>query len=508
MRTQYPAGTKVNGGITLNKKEQEALSKFMTLASVNLTRSSLARGLGKMYGGQRDVYATLGYKKDLEFDDYNRKFVRQDIAKRIITAYPDATWRGQPSVIETEDPNQTTAFEKSWDELTDTINVWSYFTRVDKLAGIGKYAVLFLGFDDVSAPEELANEVQAGTSRRLLYMQPYSEKNAEVNTWDADHTSERYGLPMTYKLRSVNFNVAGTKTDDIRQTASFDLTVHWSRIVHVAEGLLESNVMGVPRLECVYNRLENLELIAGGSAEMFWRGASKDLALEMEPGTQIDDEDALNDEIDEYVHNLRRVLKLKGIKAKNLAPGAEDPEKHVDVQLKLISGATGIPVRILTGSERGELASTQDKENWTDRVAERRNDFAEPVIMAQFIDRCVAAGVLKAPGEEGYTVVWPDIDALSDKDQAEIGKLRSEALKAYVASGAEVVVPPMHFLTRFLGFTEEEAEAMMEEVMEMLEQERQDAEALAAAEAAAQEEEAAQLAEEEETAEAEEAEVA
>ena len=38
----------------------------------------------------------------------------------------------------------------------------------------------------------------------------------------------------------------------------------------------------------------------------------------------------------------------------------QDPTGAIDNILKLISAGTGIPLRKLTGSERGELASTQD----------------------------------------------------------------------------------------------------------------------------------------------------
>ena len=37
----------------------------------------------------------------------------------------------------------------------------------------------------------------------------------------------------------------------------------------------------------------------------------------------------------------------------------------------MISAETGIPKRILTGSERGELASSQDRDNWFERYPER-----------------------------------------------------------------------------------------------------------------------------------------
>lgn len=490
-RTTHPGGHGDISNVITNKEERNEI--LATLASISLTRAALARGLGKQYGGERDVYAALGWKKELCFADFYYQWQRGNIAKRIVEAFPEATWRGEPVVFETEDPKQVTTFEASWAELLDNFDVWHFLTRTDKLARMGKYAVLYFGFDD----GEPSQPLQKSTNRKLLYLQPYSEPNATINTWDKDKTSPRYGMPETYKLKVRNLNNA-VPTSDVRAiqqaTSTEDMVVHWSRIIHVAENLLESNVYGTPAMECVYNNLSSLELIAGGSGEMFWRGAFPGLALEMDPTAQVADESALNDEIDEYVHNMRRVLRLKGIQAKSLTPGIlSDPEKYVDTQLKLIAGATKIPVRILTGSEMGELASTQDKENWEDRVAERRNDFAEPVLLRPFIEKLIESGVLPAPGNSnGFSIAWPDIEAQSDKEQAEIGEIRAKALQAYVTSGAHVVVPPMQFLVNFLGFTEEEAIQMLEEVERMLEEEAKEAEA---AQATVAEEEAARAAE-------------
>jgi len=480
--------------MAVNRVLQEQLS---LLAGTIQQRRALAHGLGKSYEGQRDLYLALGYKKVIEYTDYLDKYERQDIAKRIVTAYPDATWRGEPVVYETEDP-EPTSFEEAWQELARDKNVLQYLTRLDKMAGIGRYAVLYLGFSDVEKPEDAQEEVTKAEGNELLFLQPYSETNAEVNTWDNDHSSERYGLPMTYKLKVKNLNNAtGTKADESLSTT--DVVVHWSRVIHAAEGLLESNVYGTPRLKAVFNRLDNLDLIAGGSAESMWRGGFPGLAFELDPEAELTPQDAedLDKQIDEYVHSLRRYLRLQGMKANSLNPQIADPDSHVKVQLELISGATGIPVRILTGSERGELASTQDKENWSDRVSERRKDFAEPSILRPFVDRLIESGVLPEPAE-GYFVAWPDVNALSDKEQAEIAQIRTKAIAEYVKAGAEMLIPPYAFLTSIMGFEQTEAEAMLDELEQMLKEEEEDAAAMADEEAIKKQEEEAAMEDEEE----------
>jgi methionyl-tRNA formyltransferase len=58
---------------------------------------------------------------------------------------------------------------------------------------------------------------------------------------------------------------------------------------------------------------------------------------------------------------MERYIKTQGIDIQSLSSPVANPADHVAVQLQFISGITRIPLRILTGSERGELASVQDE---------------------------------------------------------------------------------------------------------------------------------------------------
>ena len=450
----------------MKKTKQEAttaaIARLEQLTSVIVSRSTLAGQLGESFEGDRELYSACGYPMTITFQRYKGRFTRQDIAKRIISAYPDATWRGEPDVYETED-NKETEFEKAWNQLMKDIHVYHYLNRVDRISGIGRYGILLLGFDD---GKPFNQPVESAT--QLLYLQPYAENHAAIAELVTDRKDKRYGLPLYYKMKmGSGQNEIGPKL-----TTTIEERVHWSRVIHVAEGCTESDVYGTPRLECVYNRLQDIETIVGGSAEMFWRGGFPGYAFEAEAGTTLQSTAALEDEIEAYMHGLTRVLRLQGIKANALTTQIANPKFHVEAQLQLISGATGIPVRILTGSERGELASSQDKSNWEDRVDERRKNFAGPSILSPLIDRLVDVGVLPEPKE--YTVQWPDIGALDAKEQAEVAKNKSDALASYVKCGADSVIPPQQFLTSILGYSDEEATAMLEASVEMIKEEEQE----------------------------------
>jgi len=422
-----------------DNEERAAAMKVMNAVAV---RASIASQLGMQYGGDRDLYTALGYKSQPTFTDYIGKYYRQDIARAVIDAPVRGSWREQPTIIESEEDE--TPFENDWVEIQDRCHLFNRMSRVDRLAGIGTYAVLLLGFDDsdngvLSEPVEKAGN--------LLYATPYSMANAVIKTYEVDTKSERYGLPLLYTVQmKASGNTIGKE-------------VHHSRVIHVAEDVLEDDSLGIPRLRAILNRLDDLEKIVGGSGEMFWRGAFPGLGFLKNEGVTVgaQDEPAMVDEIEEYIHGLKRYLKLEGIDIKEIAMQVADPSNHVSVQLDMIAAATRIPKRILIGSERGELASSQDEKSWNDTIGARQKEHCEPVIIRPTINRLISVGVLPEP-KDGYTVDWPDLSTPSDKEKAEVGEMIAQAMKAYLeVPGSDVVLPIEMFLLK-LGFTQSEVD--------------------------------------------------
>jgi hypothetical protein len=156
------------------------------------------------------------------------------------------------------------------------------------------------------------------------------------------------------------------------------------------------------------------------------------------------------------------------VELKALQQQVSDPAPHVDVIIQMISAEKGIPKRILTGTERGELASTQDSNEWKDYTQARREDHAEPNILRPTVDRFIELGILPKP-EDDYDVKWSDLYSMSEKARVEIGKGRANALREYLYSPmAQGIIPKKAFLEYFLGFSPEQitlTEAMSEDVI-------------------------------------------
>lgn len=442
-------------------RKDKLINEIRTLTESVISRAELASKMGLSFGTKRDLYQACGYpsEQDLNYIYFKSRFDRQEIATRIISAPVAATWKLSPGVYEDEDPKVETLFESTWNDIVLSKNIWSRIKRVDILAGIGRYSIFLLGFDD---GEDLSSEVVPDNNRQLLFIQPYSEASATIEEWNIDPFSERYNLPLSYNIKISRGNTYENKL------------VHWSRVIHIAEGLLESDIYGTPRLKCVYNRLQDLETIAAGSAEMFWQGAFPGIAYIMDkdadPGTQ--DIESMDDEIQKYIHKLRRYMKLRGVTPQQLAPNISSPKEQAQLQLQLISAGSGIPLRILVGSERGELASSQDEKNWNERINERRLDWGSNILRS-LVDRLIHVGVLPTPKD--YYIDWPNIDSLRENEKATIAETRMKALAAYMnAIGAQDIYPFEFFLQNELGLSQEEIELISKYVDKSFKDEEED----------------------------------
>lgn len=365
-----------------------------------------------------------------------------------------ASWKGDIEVIETVDTKKT-KFEKAWAKIYTDLGLKQVFMRADRITGLGRYSVMLLGLNDVRNEAGFAKPVSKTKRLRLLYVKPLSEISATIQSYETNQTNKRYGKPLFYEVKIVENDVSNTANSVKQGSVSKTLKVHYTRIVHITEDILESEVFGTPRLEAIYNRLIDLEKVIGGDGEMYWRGARPGYVGKVDPEYEMGAEarKALKEQIEEFEHNLKRVLVNEGVDYKSLAQQISDPTSHVDVVIQMISAVTGIPKRILVGSERGELSSAQDKQEWISYVTGRREEQNEPYILRPFIDTLIALGVVPTPKNDEYHVIWDKLFSLSDKEKIEVGKQRAISLKEYSTNpAAQYLIPYDTFLQHLMGF--------------------------------------------------------
>lgn len=390
-------------------------------------RAKLASELNLSFGGRtRDVYASAGYDAQITYKKFLARYLRQDVATRVVDIFADDSWRLDPEILDGLDDEtavEDTEFVLAWKQLATARmdgaitrrGLAHYLHRLDKVSGIGTYGVLYLGLADGGDPAQEARENGTKDLTGLLFVAIFDEGAAEIKEIDEDPQSPRYGMPTLYKL---------TTNDD----ASFE--AHWTRCIHVADKVLTSDVIGSSRLEPIWNRLVDLEKVAAATGEAGWRQMMPGYVFSTKDGFELaDDSDAHKEQLDEFTHELRRWLELNGMDVQELGGELQDPTGAIDNILKLISAGTGIPIRKLTGSERGELASTQDDDNWIDVIEARQRQHVTPAIIQPVINRLIWLGILPQPTSEAYSVWWPSLRQKSQKDIAEIASVSADALQ-------------------------------------------------------------------------------
>ena len=419
--------------------------------------------LNRLTNPQTDIDSACGYLLTLGITEYRAYYDRLGLAKRAVQIWPDECWQSFPEVYE-DDSIKETEFEKTWKELQTKLSLFYYLHKIDILSGIGQYGILLLGFDDggkldtpiVNVDTKTGELTKTSEKRKLLYLRAYDQSVVTIATFEQSPLSPRYGMPTMYSIKYQDAGETGKATD---------IKVHWTRVIHVADNRESSEVLGVSRMQTIYDNLFDVKKVSGSSAEMFWKGGFPGYAFELTPeaiamGAEIDTE-SVKEQMTLWSTGLQRWLSLQGVTTKSLTPQVADPVGHVDVHLKLIALSLGVPYRVLLGSEEAKLASVQDKRTWNNRVARRQNSYLTSMLVRPFIDRLIATGCLPEPAQ--YKVVWPDLNAATKDDITKIAMNRTKAFADYVNGGVDNLIPPRQYFTQIHMMTDEEADAIITE---------------------------------------------
>ena len=491
----------------------------LTLNAASMREEWMRRALE--VNPNRDLYHECGYPQEISKADYKAMFDRE-IGCRVVGLYPNECWAMEPEVYEKEEEDDVTAFEEaladvgrrlqgdSWHEEPKGNFLYSYLKQVDVLSGIGHFGVLLLGIRDGKKLDEPAegldehgmmpkrknkgkkkekedltdNEVNPKPKtdeeptaevptdlKELLFIRAFDETLVEIDKYEEDMTNPRFGKPVMYSIKMADPSAYATDTSN---SATTDVKVHWTRIIHVLDNKESSEVFGTPRQKQVWNRLVDLRKIYGGSAEMFWKGGFPGISFETDPKI-VDaemDVESLKLQMTDYQNGLQRYLALQGMTAKTLEPQVADPKSHIAKQLEAIAITIGCPTRIFMGTEEGRLASSQDMRTWNKRLAQRQVQQVTPNIIRPTIDRLIALGVLPEP--EQYFVHWPDLNAPTDDDKASTAQKTTDAMRAYLEGQVDALMAPLDYLVHVQKFTRQEAEVILEAAKKRITEEGED----------------------------------
>ena len=422
---------------------------------------------------RKDINAECGYPYVPTVFMYRQWYDREGIATRVVNVYADECWSVYPELYEDESSNET-PFERTWNELLDQpgCNPWHYLHRADGLSGIGSFGILLLGFDDgmdldMPVPgiaDDGTRRMDAKTEYKLLYLRAFDQTLVQVRGYETDVHSSRFGQPTSYFVKFVDPLLLQSSVQPSIQDYTTKV-IHWTRVIHLADNRMSSEVFGVPRLQPVLNRMFDLRKILGGSGEMFWRGSMPGWAFETPPelGTDVEIDDAsIKDQMEAMQSGLQRYVALTGMRARSLAPQVSPPTQHVEEQLRAVCTTLGVPMRIFQGSESGHLASQQDAITWNRRLRRRQQVYLTPYVIQPFVNRLIAAGTLPKP--KRVYVSWDDLNAMGDEEKANIALKKAQAIFQYVSGKCETALPLREFFILVMGMSPIQADFLIKDI--------------------------------------------
>lgn len=429
---QFFWNKKKDNTLVITNEMQQADSYLGTILNTvkNLSRR-LSSG-GGMFGvspnGKRNYNELFGYGNFLVYEDFYGMYKRGGIAAVVVGKVAKSCWRDMPEIKVNDEP----ILEEQLLKLKNK-KFFKALERADILNRIGNFSIMLLGLPD---GEKL--DLPVGSAKKdsfdSMYFNVYGYNGIEIVKSDTDPASPRFGLPVIYQLQVINIDNAQRKESMITT-----LLVHYSRVVHMAEGALDSSIEGMSSLEQPWNALTDKEKTRGSSAEAYYRNSRQKLALETNEGSKVSSDPevkkALKENVEQFQNGFEDTLRLNNMKANMLQPAMASPRDPFDICVEEISGTSGIPIRILTGKGGGNLVGSEDKATWNALVKDRQDQECT-VYLLDALAVMAEAGIIDLP--EGAEVVWPVQSSLSEKEASESSKNKGEAFKA-VADGLSTI---------------------------------------------------------------------
>jgi hypothetical protein len=418
-----PFKKKQTNVIEYNSEMQQADSYLGVVLNAVKTISRRLGG-GGLFGispdGKRDYNTLFGYGTFLDYADYLAMYKRGGIANTVVAKVAKSCWRDMPEIKD----NDKNILEEQLLKLKK-VKFFKAMERADILNRVGNFSVMLIGIPDGLQLDQPVGLVKKD-SFSSMYFNVYSYDGIEIIQFDNDPASPRFGLPVLYQLQTID-----TDGSQRKQKQMISVIVHYTRIVHLAEGQLDSTIEGTPALEAPWNALIDKNKVRGSSAEAYYRNSRQKLALEAAGESKVDTtpeaRKILKENVENFQDGFEDVLRLNNMKANMLQPSMASPRDPFDIAVEEISGTTGIPVRILTGKGGGTLIGSEDKATWNALVKDRQDQECT-IYLLDALAIMAGAGIIELP--EDAEVEWPVQPSLNEKEASESTKNKAEAFKA------------------------------------------------------------------------------
>lgn len=428
---------------------------------VNATTTRLFSTLqtfGISHNGARDTNKVFGYPTNGErtFSYFWELREKNGFASRIVDGVARSCWR-DGVVFRPEKDSEETLLVDEIDAL-ERAGLYRELERADILNRVGAFSVLYVGVPDGKAPSE---PIEGGGGGHLedTYFAAYAQPSVTVAQYDMDVQSPRYGLPVSYVLSPSGLLASGHTSAIVDQRQS--ITVHWSRVVHLAEGALTNRLYGTPYLGPIVHRLLDLHKTTGGAAEAYYRNAAQKFTMDVDKDASMSvaEMEALDTASKAWLNDWKTFIGARGAKFRTHPVDMISPKDTAAVALWEVSAYTGLPIRVLTGEGGGQYKGNEDRAAYNQVINDRQSQVCEGWLL-DALRPLDAAGLLTLP--ERYFVEWPVPEATDDETRSVVERNEAQAAQALAAAvaaygqavGVEQVLPPDVFRREILRVTD------------------------------------------------------
>jgi len=366
--------------------------------------SYMAAMTGMQFKNHRDFYTIFGWERRVTSAMCSALYNYHGIARAVNDTPVDTTWRYKPQITSTD------GFAKQIDTLDRRIRLYNALQTADRVSGIGQFGIIVLGIRGQSYEKPL----RKFKLDDLVKLEVFQDAEVSLEMEAAEQKSKEQANTPRYYYGIKYYKIGITR-------------IHPSRVIHIAENSVDG-IYGHSRLLPIYNQLHDMWKISGSSAEQFYISASLLLSAQGIDGFKIKAADgvALQEKLLELVNRMKGFLVSNGFEIKNIAPDIVSPKDSWEVMEKFISATSRIPRRILFGSEMGQLASTQDQNNYYERIESRQKNYVTECIINVLFDKLIAFSDLE---KTTYSITWHKLSSLTDKEVAESVKEYGTAYK-------------------------------------------------------------------------------
>lgn len=357
-----------------------------------------------MGSAKHDHFRDFGWPDQLTFAQLYRMYRRNGLAFSGVDKTVLKTWQDNPEVWEHEDPAESDLEADIRQRFAD-LRIWQIFAEADRRSMVGKYAAVILRFRDNLGFDQPVGRVPGGLEG-LAGAIPAWEGQLTVAEFDTDPNSETYGEPLFYQFDEAAVG---------ENKSARHLRIHPDRILIWSD---DGTINCQSALEPGYNDLLDAEKVKGAGGEGFWktsRGApliearegvdAKEIAQMMGGGSSPSEFiDKINEQIDNFQSGFDKGLMLGGMTAKPMQISLPIPEHFFAAPVQGFAASLHIPVKILTGSQTGERASTEDAREWAQTIKARRTTRNLPLVR-EFVNRLERFGILP---EKDWHIEWQD----------------------------------------------------------------------------------------------------